>query len=87
MQHAFKPGIGRLIAETDPIVLPFYHYGMHEVLPVGANTPRRGKTVRVLVGEAMEFAGETADEVTARCYNALRALESRLHPARTEVHA
>jgi monolysocardiolipin acyltransferase len=87
MQPSFKPGIGRLIAETDPIVLPFYHYGMHEVLPVGASAPRRGKTVRVLVGEAMEFARTPADEVTARCYDSLRDLQARLHPARATVPA
>jgi monolysocardiolipin acyltransferase len=85
MQQAFKSGIGRLISETHPFALPFYHHGMHEVLPVGANTPRRGKTVRVLFGEKMDFAGETVDVVTSRCFDALYALESRLHPARTTV--
>ena len=30
-----KWGVGRLVADSDetPIVLPFYHYGMDEILP------------------------------------------------------
>jgi monolysocardiolipin acyltransferase len=87
MQPSFKPGIGRLVATAEPHVLPFYHYGMHEVLPVGATTPRRFKTVRVLVGDAVRFEGETPDEITARCHEALLALEARLHPARVAVSA
>ena len=87
MGDSFKPGIGNLIADTNPIVLPFYHYGMHEVLPVGAAVPRRGKTVRVLVGEAMEFQGETPEAITALCFDALQTLESRVHPARLTVPA
>jgi monolysocardiolipin acyltransferase len=87
MQTSFKPGMGSLIAETNPIALPFYHYGMHEVLPVGARTPRRGKTVRVLVGEAMEFEDAAPEEITASCYEALSALETQVHPARVPAPA
>ena len=51
MGASFKAGIGRLMAEARPVILPFYHYGMHEVLPVGAKLPRRGRTVRLVFGE------------------------------------
>jgi monolysocardiolipin acyltransferase len=61
MAPSFKPGIGRLMAEARPIALPFYHYGMHEVLPVGAKLPRRGKTVRLVFGEPID-----CDEVHLR---------------------
>lgn len=54
MGHPFKSGIGRLMAEARPMALPFYHYGMHEVLPVGSKLPRRGRTVRVLFGDPMD---------------------------------
>src|SRR3989304_994874 len=54
MAESFKSGIGRLMAEARPVILPFYHYGMHEVLPVGAKLPRRGRTVRLVFGEPVD---------------------------------
>ena len=54
MRDSFKAGIGRLMAEARPLVLPWYHHGMHEVLPVGAKLPRRGHTVRVVFGEPLD---------------------------------
>lgn len=47
LKTPFKLGIGRLLAEAKPIAIPFYHYGMHQILPVGSSFPRRGKTVKV----------------------------------------
>lgn len=37
----------RLVLDTDntPMVLPFVHTGMQDVMPIGANFPRIGKTV------------------------------------------
>lgn len=37
----------RMILDADnvPIVLPFVHTGMQEIMPVGAKLPRIGKTV------------------------------------------
>jgi hypothetical protein len=72
------------MAEARPIALPFYHYGMHQVLPVGAKFPARGKTVRVLFGEP--FDCETAKELTpptltALAYESLSELEQDVHPA------
>lgn len=59
----FKAGVGRLIAETNPIGLPFYHYGMHEVLPIGAKFPRWGKNVRLMFGDAIDFNKELVDQI------------------------
>ena len=42
------------MAKARLIALPFYHHGMHEVLPVGAGLPRRGRTVRIIFGEAFD---------------------------------
>jgi monolysocardiolipin acyltransferase len=50
----FKAGIGMLIARAQPLALPFYHYGMHEVLPVGAIRPRTGHHVRMVFGETID---------------------------------
>ena len=65
MSHPFKSGIGRLMTEAQPNALPFYHYGMHEILPVGAKLPRRGRTVRVLFGDAIDCNDGLLHEVMA----------------------
>lgn len=87
MADSFKSGIGRLMAEARPALLPFYHYGMHEVLPVGAKLPRRGKTVRVVFGEAVDCdeayvseAGGSWEALAARAHSVLREMERRVHP-------
>ena len=66
MGASFKSGIGRLMAEARPAVLPFYHYGMHEVLPVGARLPRRGRTLRVVFGEAVDCDEAYVRQAAAR---------------------
>ncbi|OAY44039.1 tafazzin [Manihot esculenta] len=52
-----KRGVGRLVldADTVPIVIPFVHTGMQEIMPIGANFPRIGKMVTVLVGDPIHF--------------------------------
>lgn len=52
-----KRGIGRLVLDADnvPMVVPFVHTGMQEIMPIGAKFPRVGKTVTVLVGDPVEF--------------------------------
>jgi 1-acyl-sn-glycerol-3-phosphate acyltransferase len=52
LQLPFKIGIGKLIYEARPLLMPFYHYGMHEVLPIGNMIPNRGKKVQIKFGEA-----------------------------------
>ena len=97
MGDSFKPGIGRLMAEARPVLLPFYHYGMHEVLPVGAKLPRRGRTVRVVLGEAVdcddayvtaaaERAGDAALEGPALWEALAAAAHDALRRLETEVH-
>ncbi len=96
LSHPFKTGIGRLMAETRPIGLPFYHYGMHQVLPLGSKLPRLGKKVRLVFGEPID-GGQLVDELgasdakgprlweslTARLYKMLRQLELVTHPLAT----
>ncbi len=54
LRRPFKNGIGRLIADTRPLVLPFYHHGMHGILPIGAALPRVRKRVLLRFGEATD---------------------------------
>jgi monolysocardiolipin acyltransferase len=97
MRDSFKAGIGMLVAEAKPLALPFYHYGMQNVLPVGAVRPRSGNEVRMVFGEAINcddawIAGVTAKAgpegdtdtwraIAAELYAAEAALERTIHPA------
>lgn len=63
MEHEFirfKWGIGRLIAESKilPIVIPFWHCGMDQVLPnVYPYRFRSGKRVLINFGQPIEIEG------------------------------
>lgn len=63
LRRPFKSGIGRLLEETRPVTLGFYHHGMAEVLPIGARLPGRGHAVQVLFGEP----ARCDDAFLARC--------------------
>jgi 1-acyl-sn-glycerol-3-phosphate acyltransferase len=92
MTHPLKSGIGRLIAEAQPIALPFYHYGMHQVLPLGAKVPRRGKRVRLMFGEAIDCDADWVgsheqtgaarlESIAESAHESLAGLERELNPA------
>ncbi|KAL5783886.1 hypothetical protein ACOSP7_008915 [Xanthoceras sorbifolium] len=85
-----KRGVGRLVLDADnaPMVVPFVHTGMQEIMPVGANFPRIGKTVTVLIGDPIEFddllneeqtkhvsRGKLYDAVASRIGNRLQQLK------------
>lgn len=66
MMPEFKNGIGWLIAQAKPLVLPFYHHGMMGILPVGAGIPRPGNRVRVVFNEPVDCNSDWIDETCAR---------------------
>lgn len=49
----FKRGVGRLVLDADnlPLVVPFIHRGMDEVMPIGQKMFSTGKKVAILVGD------------------------------------
>ena len=95
MRTSFKSGIAQLLAEAKPIAMPFYHYGMHHILPIGQKIPSRGHSVTVRFGEPtvvtdawlQSMWADTADDTTAR-YRVLadwskaelQTLENVTHP-------
>jgi len=94
LQLPLKVGIGRLICEARPVVMPFFHYGMHRVQPIGATVPRVGQRVQVHFGEpttiddawweehvTSEAAEGQWSEVTEWAAGQLSALERVAHPA------
>ncbi|CAO1942924.1 unnamed protein product [Urochloa humidicola] len=52
-----KRGVGRLVMDADslPVVVPFVHTGMQDIMPVGKRIPRAGKRVVVVVGDPINF--------------------------------
>ncbi|KAL2469151.1 Phospholipid/glycerol acyltransferase family protein [Forsythia ovata] len=88
-----KRGIGRLVLDADnvPIVVPFVHTGMQEIMPVGSKFPKVGKTVTVLIGDPINFndllnneenqnvsRGNLYDAVSARIGDRLQKLKLQL---------
>lgn len=58
-----KRGVGRLVMDADslPVVVPFVHTGMQDIMPVGKRIPRTGKRVIVVVGDPINFDDLMAD--------------------------
>jgi monolysocardiolipin acyltransferase len=57
--NKLKSGLAHVlcgIADAQPVVLPFHHRGMEEVLRVKTFVPHVGKRVSVLVGQPIELA-------------------------------
>jgi monolysocardiolipin acyltransferase len=91
MSRSFKSSIGRLMDETRPLMLPYYHYGLHNVLPVGAMFPHRGNELQMVFGElwdsadAVDAAGETGptrwERLSQVALEPLRDLERQVNPA------
>lgn len=90
---SIKRGIGRLVLDADnlPIVIPFVHTGMQDIMPVGAKLPRIGKTVTVLVGDPIEFddllaAGEKENMPRGKLYDAVSTrIGDRLQMLKAQV--
>ncbi|VAH84156.1 uncharacterized protein LOC119278314 [Triticum dicoccoides] len=87
-----KRGVGRLIMDADslPVVVPFVHTGMQDIMPVGKRIPRTGKRVIVVVGDPINFddlmaensndsqhisRGDLYDKVTERIGQRLQQLK------------
>lgn len=53
-----RRGVGWLVCSSTavPLILPYVHSGMQDIVPRGAMVPRPGKVVRVLVGEPIHVA-------------------------------
>ncbi|KAG0559386.1 hypothetical protein M758_10G098400 [Ceratodon purpureus] len=52
-----RRGIGRLVTDVEktPLVVPFVHTGMQDLMPVGSKFPKVSKKVSVLVGDPIEL--------------------------------
>ncbi|CAJ1960804.1 unnamed protein product [Sphenostylis stenocarpa] len=90
-----KRGVGRLVLDGDsmPLVVPFVHTGMQEIMPIGANFPRIGKLVTVLIGDPINFDDilkldmeKGLDVPRRRLYDAVASrIGDRLHELKAQV--
>ena len=53
--------IAHLVREARPLLLPFHHRGMHEVLPIGARVPRIGRRLTLRFGPHLDSNDGLAD--------------------------
>jgi len=66
LRSPLKPGIAHLVRAARPVLLPFHHQGMHEVLPIGARLPRVGRTVTLRFGHGRASDDGLADQDEAQ---------------------
>jgi monolysocardiolipin acyltransferase len=82
LRSPLKSGLAHLVEASRPLLLPFYHRGMQQVLPVGARLPGWRKRVQVVFGEVTDSAeGSFAagrEQITAWVEAQLRALEDEV---------
>lgn len=79
-----RPGVGALIYRTRCTVVPIYHHGLEQVLPVWASRFYWGKDVYCRIGAPLnfsdEFAGpderDTWERIVAKVMDGLRELEA-----------
>lgn len=80
-----RPGVGSLIYSTHCTVVPIYHHGLEQILPVWASRFYRGKDVYCRIGEPLDFTAEFAmpneretwERIVAKLMDGLRTLEAQ----------
>eukprot|EP00210_Caulerpa_lentillifera_P006325 g6041.t1 len=103
--QGLKWGVGKIICDSvengnAPMVVPFYHTGMEQVMPKKARFPRMNKQIRIFIGDLVDLhhlvckcnetenPQQTWSEITLEIEKALRSLESQalLHNKKHEQH-
>ena len=101
--QSLKWGVGKVVCDalkedgTAPIVLPFYHSGMGDIMPRRARIPRVGKEVTITIGRPLDLRHITCrcqgpkpeeawSQITAEIELALKELEKQVPPNRDQSH-
>ncbi len=82
-----KVGIGRLAYQTKVKVVPCYHEGTQDILPVGNYTPKIGKKLRIIIGDPIDMSDlyelkegrEAYQKIADRMIEKIRDLRADLH--------
>ncbi len=75
-----KSGIGRIVYESGAPVVPVYHQGLEDVLPIGEGVPRIAREIRIAIGKPLRFDEDrkldndasTWKRITGRIMDAIR---------------
>ncbi|MCB2198324.1 1-acyl-sn-glycerol-3-phosphate acyltransferase [bacterium] len=87
-------GVGRLAYQSRAKVLPVYHEGTQDLLPIGSHRLRVGKRVEVIVGEPLDLTDlydqndsrDIYQQIATRMVDAIRALRDELHASGHGIH-
>ncbi len=80
-------GVGRLAYQAKCKVVPLYHEGTQELLPIGSHRLRTGKRMEMIVGDPIDMSDLYAREDSREVYQAIadRMIES-FRTLRTTLH-
>ena len=83
-----RPGTGKLIHDTQCKVVPVYHRGMHNLLPIGRSLPTFFNRIDVYVGKPIDMSDLYQREEGREDYQAVsdRMIET-IKQLREELHA
>ncbi len=81
-----KAGVGKRVYEAKVKVVPCYHEGMRNMLPVGKTIPEIGKKIRVIIGKPIFFdeyfsmpnTPETWKAIAGKIMNEISSLKQNL---------
>lgn len=82
-----KVGLGRLAYQAKANILPAYHEGTQDILPIGSHRLRIGKKMRVIIGEPLDMSDlyalpegrESYQKIADRMIDSIKALRAQLH--------
>ncbi len=82
-----KVGIGRLAYQTKVKVIPAYHEGAQDILPIGTYSPKIGKKFSMIIGDPIDMSDlyelkesrETYQAIADRMIVAIRDLRQNMH--------
>jgi monolysocardiolipin acyltransferase len=85
LRTPLKKGMAHLVRDTRPLMLPYHHWGMEKVLPIGASWPSTGQRVQLRFGELTDsdrgLADRSVDEITTWAEEQLLALQAEAEAA------
>ena len=91
LRRPFKTGMAHLIRAAAPVLLPFAHRGMEQVLPLGAWLPRTGQRICVAFGAPVEseraLAARSVAALTRHAEETLTALAGTLAEPQPSVNS